>query len=100
MDLIGGSCRVIHDKRLDQWPQPRLQHRSIFKRSVLECPGQEFRTQGVLESQQLGIEWPAGGQELPRLRLQALPLLNELDFSRPHLGKVLRHVLARGLKLG
>jgi len=39
MDLIGGCCRVIHDKRLDQWPQPCFQHGGIFERSILECPG-------------------------------------------------------------
>ena len=99
MDLIGGCCRVIHHKRLDQWPQPRLQHGGIFETSVLESAGQELRTQGVLKSQQFGIERPTGGQELPRLGLQVLPLLDEFGFSSPCLGNVLRHEIPCGLKL-
>ncbi len=97
--MASGCCRVIHDKRLHQWPQPRLQHGGIFDRRVLECTGQEFRAQGVLESQQLRIERPTGGQELPRRRLETLPSLDKLGFARLHPGELLHHNLARGFKL-
>ena len=71
----------------------------MLERSILECPGQELRPQAVLELHQLGIEWPTGGQELPRLRLQALPPLDELGFFRPYPDNALRHELTCGLKL-
>lgn len=79
--------------------QPRLQHSGIFERRVLECTGQELRTQGVLESQQLGIERPTGGQEFPRRRLEILSSLDKFGFACLHLNEVLHHNLARGLKL-